>query len=109
MEITKRTYKTEGVTTTVNGKYEVSYTLSENIDTKELALDQLACVVKKTVKQQIPTATGESIEQDVEVEVGTFRILYGRYTCTDGFPYDAKLALYFSDFNDIVQNIVSLK
>jgi hypothetical protein len=50
MEITRRTYQTEGVTTTENAKYEVSYTISENIQTKELTLDTLACVVKTTVK-----------------------------------------------------------
>lgn len=107
MEITKRTYQTEGVTTTENAKYEVSYNISENIETKELTLDTLTCVVKTTVKQQIPTATSESIEQDVEVEAGTFRIQYGRFTCVDGFPYSNKTITYLTDFNAIVQSIIT--
>lgn len=107
MEITRRTYQTEGVTTTENAKYEVSYTISENIQTKELTLDSLACVVKTKVKQQVPTATGESIEQEVEVEAGTFRIQYGRFTCVDGFPYSDKIIAYLTDFNTIVQSIIT--
>lgn len=110
MEIKKRTFRTDAVSVTDNAKYEISYIVNEDVNTKELELESLSCIVRKPTEQKFPSADGlTTTVQTVDIELGTLRIQYGRFTCTDGFPYDTNFMLYITDFNEIVQSIVTIK